>query len=191
MDDKRLRTTAMVDGLLKFLLAGGVITSAIVAPNSLQALDKPLRITLAKFDARERERELKRVLNYMKRKDYIRSADYNNGILITPAGRAKAQKFNISNLAITIPESWDKQWRIVFFDIPEKFRNQRINFSYHLRRLGFKPLQLSTWIFPHPARQEIEALVLHLGIQKFVTYIETSYIDNDASLKTRFKNIIS
>ena len=65
--DNRQRTAALVDGLLKFVLVGGVISATMLAPNALVALDKPLQKILKKLDVRQQERELKRVLHYMKR----------------------------------------------------------------------------------------------------------------------------
>lgn len=186
----KVETSAVIDGLLKLLLLGGTVSATILAPNALVALDKPLQKAFKKFDERERERELKRILNYMKFKGLIDTANYEHGITITKAGRERAKKINLATLTIPQPSTWDKQWRIVFFDIPESKRNERIAFSSKLRRLGFKPLQLSTWIYPFPCRQEIEVVTSYYKIQKYVSYIETSFIDNPKPLIKKFANIL-
>lgn len=187
---KREITAEIVDGLLKFLLAGGAITTSVVAPNALIALDKPLRFALKKFDARSRERELKRILNYMKRKGFINTAGYEHGITITPEGRKRITKVNFEKMTIPRSNKWDKNWRLVFFDIPESKRNERKAFIVKLRKLGFRPLQRSTWIYPFPCRREIEMVTLQYKIEQYVSYIETSFIDNQKVLVKAFSQIL-
>lgn len=188
---RNIRTEAIVDGILKFLLAGGTISVSLIIPNSIIVLNKPLKQAFKQLDKRQQQREIKRVLNYMKSRKLISTADYEHGVTITPEGRKRAKKVNLSTLQIEQPIKWDRHWRIIFFDIPEAKRNARIAFSSRLRQLGFKPLQLSTWIHPFPCRKEIETLTIALGIERYVTYIETSYIDNPAPLKKQFKHLIS
>src|SRR3989344_3150089 len=180
-------TSAIVDGLLKFLLTGGTITAALVLPNALVALDKPLQYALNKLDKRARERELKRVLNYMKRKNLVNSANYEHGIAITKAGQRRAENSDFERLTINKPRRWDENWRIVFFDIPESKRGKRLLFTTKLRQIGFRPLQLSTWIHPFPCRQEIEIIALTYGVQRYISYIETAYIDNQQALIKKFQ----
>jgi CRISPR/Cas system-associated endoribonuclease Cas2 len=183
-------TSVIIDGLLEFLLVGGTIGAAILAPNALIALDKPLQAALSKLDARQRERELKRVLNYMKRKRLIASADYAHGIKITPYGKKRAKQSEFTNLEIPRPKHWDQCWRIVFFDIPESHRGSRITLTRKLRRLGFYQLQRSTWVHPFACRAEIEAVALTYKVQRYLTYIETSYIDNQGLLQKKFAGLL-
>ena|SRR3989338_8906372 len=187
---KNQTTSAIVDGLLKFLLFGGTVSVAIVAPNAIIALDKPLQKALKKFDARSRERELKRALNYMKHKQLISSSDYARGIKITSKGKKRVKEAEFNNLQIPRPNRWDKQWRIVFFDIPETERQKRVALTIKLRSLGFHPLQRSTWIFPFPCRLEIETVADKYKVGRYLTYIETSHIDNEKVLRDLFSNVL-
>lgn len=182
----REQTGALIDGLLKFLLLGGTITGSLILPGLPIALEKPLELALDKFDERERRRELKRTLNYMKRKDLISSANYKHGIKITKAGRRRAVKADFANLKIARPEKWDKKWRLVFFDIPESRRTARNALSLKLNRLGFRKLQKSAWIHPFPCLQAVEIVVDEYKVARYVSYIETYHIDNDKVLRQKF-----
>jgi len=45
-------------------------------------------------------------------------------------------------------EKWDGEWRIVVFDIPEKFKKIRRLLRRNLTVLGFVPWQKSVWVSP-------------------------------------------
>ena len=44
---------------------------------------------------------------------------------------------------------WDHKWRLVVFDIPEKYATLRDKVRTILKRSGFVKLQQSVWVFPH------------------------------------------
>lgn len=50
--------------------------------------------------------------------------------------------------------SWDGQWRLVLFDVPEAERTTRNELRAFLRRRGFGCLQGSVWVSPHPVEEE-------------------------------------
>jgi len=68
-----------------------------------------------------------------------------NRKIIGPNSRFRPRKENIFSL---ITKPWDKKWRLVVFDIPEKNRLARDALRKKLKELGFAPLQRSTWISP-------------------------------------------
>lgn len=186
-------TAAIIDGVSKFLLMGGFLTTALLAPNAVQILDKPSRKLLAKLDHRQQERELRRVVHYMKTAGLIRYTtwDYEHGIKLTDKGKQRLEQRSYDMLHISPPATWDKQWRLVFFDIPEIYKSKRNAFDGKLKLLGFKQLQISIWIHPFPSRAEIEAVCETLGIRSFVTYVEISHIDAESALRRRFKHLLS
>ena len=49
-------------------------------------------------------------------------------------------------LKIDKPKIWDKKWRIVVFDIPEKQRGARDSLRTYLKKLDFYELQKSIFI---------------------------------------------
>src|SRR3989344_2741433 len=63
---------------------------------------------------------------------------------------------------------WDGKWRIVIFDIPEEFHNERNNLRRKMRSLGFYMLQKSVFIFPYPCEEELGDLCSRIGIDEYV-----------------------
>lgn len=192
MSYKKDTTEAVIDGILKFLSIGGVLTAGVLAPNSIAIFGKPLDKLLNKFDKRQRERELRRVLHYMKQRGLVsyKPRDYENGIILTDAGRKRIEKSTYANLSIPAPKKWDKKWRIVFFDIPEAQSSKRKALTQKLRLIGYRQLQLSIWIHPFPSRAEIEAIAERNNIRRYLTYVEVESIDGEASLLKLFDNLL-
>ncbi|MDO8591453.1 MAG: hypothetical protein Q7R60_00810 [bacterium] len=187
--DKRDRTAAIVDGILRLTITSGAIAAGLVIPNLLIGLEKPLDVFWKQLDKRERERELRRVVSYMKTKSYLRG-DYEHGLRLTTKGRKRLAKIEFEDLEIEKPQTWDKKWRLVFFDIPESERASRVHFINKLKRLGFYKLQQSAWIHPFPCREIIEKVSDFYDVDIYISYVEVTYIDNQQKLKNRFKNLL-
>lgn len=189
----RTKTALVVDDLLRFVVAGGAIATILVAPGMAKALDTPLRKYFNKFDKRKQQAELRRVLYYMKSQGLIATTtnDYEHGLLVTKKGKGRLEQASYDNLVIGSPEKWDKRWRIVFFDIPEQCRIGRRQLIHKLKLLGFIQLQRSVWVHPFPCRQEIELVTSTYNVQKYVSYIEASSIDNQIALEKRFKTLLT
>ena len=179
-------TSAVVDGVLKLILTASTVGSVLVAPNALIAFDKPLRRIFDKLDSREREREMRRVIKYMKWQGLI-NGDYDHGLQITKRGRKRLDRVNIETITIDRSVRWDKKWRLVLYDLPKRYKVARTSVPKKLRELGFYQLQRSVWIFPHECRKEIEAISSHYKVYKYVSYIETGNIDNESLLKKKFR----
>lgn len=181
-------TSAIIDNLLNVLIAGGLVATTLAAPNALQALDKPINKYFKRMDKRAREREYRRLILYMKRQGLIKfnAEDYEHGIQLTKSGKERAEKTNLDNLKIITPQKWDKKWRLVLFDIPESHKQARDHLTSKLRQLNFRQLQKSAWVYPFPCRDEIASIVHQYGISRYVSYIETSFIDSEERLKERF-----
>ncbi len=186
-------TQAIMEGVLKFIAAGGFVTTALVVPNALQIFEKPMNEMLKSLDRRAQEREVRRVLHYMKQRGLIRyqTKDYENGIKLTKEGKKRLKRHSFESMVIASPSDWDKKWRLVFFDIPEDLHTKRAALTHKLRILGFQQLQQSIWIHPFPSRPEIEAITEVFDVRRFVTYIEISHIDGDKQLRNRFKRLIA
>lgn len=183
-------TSAMVDAILRALAVGGVLSAIVIAPNMLIALDKPMRLAFEALDKRAQDREMARLLNYMRRNKLI-ADNYENGLEITREGRRRLKKANYDSLKITTPQKWDGQWHIVLFDVPTERNLARRSFTEKMQRLGFKYLQQSVWVHPFPCKAEIEVVCEALDISKYVTYIVTNHIDHEDKLMKRFSNLIN
>ena len=107
-------------------------------------------------------------------------------VVLTEAGQQKILQFNIDQLNIELPKLWDKKWRVVFFDIPERQRKIRDALRHKLRELGFYEWQKSVLIYPFPCEDEINFVVEFFEARPFVRYGELSKITNEAELKLHF-----
>jgi DNA-binding transcriptional regulator PaaX len=187
---KRDTTSAVIDNLLRLIVGGSFLASGLVAPNAIIAFNKPVKKYFVRLDKRAQERQLRRIVSQMKYKGLIKGS-YDHGLQITEAGRKRLEKTEFNKLTVQRPIEWDKKWRIVLFDIPEENKYGRNALSSKLRQIGFLQLQKSVWIHPFPCREVVEKISTYYQIDQFVTYIETSYIDNQEKLMSKFNQILS
>ncbi len=179
-------TSSAIDALLRLVVGGGVIGSALLAPNVLTVLDKPLKKFFASLDKREQERKLKQLTTYMRTQGLVRGS-YEHGFELTKRGKKRAEQIDDNDIQIVTPERWDKTWRLLLFDIPEKHRDARLAFTQRIRRLGFQVLQQSVWIHPFPCEDEVKIICAKYGVETWVSYIETNHINREEDLIQRFK----
>ena len=191
--NKRVETAAAIDGILRFVVGGGTIATILIAPGMAEVLDKPTRAYFSRLDKRSQQRELKRILYYMKQKGLIKptSEDYAHGLVVTKQGKHRIKHSDFENITIPELEKWDQKWRLVFFDIPEEHRAGRRQLINKLKQIGFQQLQQSVWVHPFPSRPEIEQIASEYKVQKYVSYIEATGLDSQNPLKKRFKAILN
>lgn len=179
-----MRRGAMVDGVLHFVAYGTALSMAILAPNIVQALDGPLAKLDTTMDQRRRKREILKTVYYMKSRGYL-AGDYEHGLQLT--GKAKRQLAKRKGaLSVAIPERWDKHWRVIVYDIPEKQQQGRRALTRLLREMGCFQLQKSTWITPFSCRDVIAIAAAEAKVDQYVTYLEATYLDNQQPLLARF-----
>ncbi len=65
-------------------------------------------------------------------------------------------------------KKWDGKWRIVIFDVPEKYRSIRNTFRSQLKMWEFIQLQKSVWIGKKDVNKEIKKFVKQLNINDWV-----------------------
>ena len=118
--------------------------------------------------------------------DFRAEKDGTSIIVLTDRGRKRALRYKIDSLSITIPNRWDKIWRIVVFDIPEKHKKAREALRHKLSELGFIQFQKSAWVFPFRCKDEIDFIVEIFEIRSYVQYLEVVSMTNDAKLKLHF-----
>jgi len=82
---------------------------------------------------------------------------------------------------------WDKRWRVVIFDIPERRRKIRVRLRLFMQQYGFTRLQDSVWVYPYDC-EDLVALAkanFHLGTD--VLYMRVEHIENDKHLREHFE----
>ncbi len=173
-------TTQLIHGLLKAVGAGGLMGIVLVAPNTLQAFD-----SLGVFEATTPRQRRNRLIAELRRQGLILETreDDQLRIQLTVKGIHRLQKMEIDELTITKPKTWDQRWRMVVFDIPKDYKNQRYIFVSQLRRLGFTMVRQSTWYHPYPCFEIIDEIVRYAGLSQFVTVAEIVRLDESSSRK--------
>ncbi len=86
--------------------------------------------------------------------------------------------------------TWDGEWLVVTFDIPEGQRSKRDAFRAHLTDIGFGLLSSSVWISPFDQDAEVEALVEEMDLLGQVTLLRCQHawvpgVDDVAALAGR------
>lgn len=113
--------------------------------------------------------------------------DGTTTLILSENGKKRALKFKIDAMKVKKPAAWDKKWRVVIFDIPEKRKKVRDALRGHLRQLGFYELQKSVFVHPYPCEDEMEFLVEFHGVRPHVRQLTVHTIDNDLHLRQKFK----
>lgn len=181
------QTTLIVNDLLKILAFSGMVGTIIITPGGIILWAKALEF----LNKRERKIKAKNTLSYMKSSElvaYDKLQDGNIRVTITRKGLKRAQRLRFDELQIKKPKKWDKKWRLVMFDIPEKKRYNRSTLSKKLKSMGFFQLQKSAWVHAWPCSFEVELIKSTLGIpDSHIVFAEISSIDHKDKLLKHFK----
>lgn len=185
----RNQTSEIIDNFLKSLVLVGALSITVMAPNAVVALEKPL-MSLLKDN---KNQESKRIGRYLKRVRLVKVSANSDGsftVTLTDKGKTRASKIRFECLSMP-QQPWDKRWRIVMFDIPEKHKSTRDYISFHLKRIGFKQLQRSVFVYPHPVDDFIELVrELFPEAARHIIVLTTSEIDVHNSLVKTFAHIL-
>jgi len=169
------------------LEAVGMLTVAFMAPNAVQLLKG--RKGFGEFP----RRQVRVALRRLEKKGYIRSLGEKNAwkFELTKEGRDQLKKKMIEEIVILKPAKWDGKWRMVVFDIPEKYRQARNALRGKLEHIGFLYLNLSVWVHPFECRNEINAIVEYYGVGKYVRYAIVDSFDGMDVMERKFGKLFA
>ncbi len=179
---KRNRGVNLQRAVLKSVAMAGVVSVAVVAPNALRVLkllgvDKMLnRNTRQGINVSRRRLIENGFLSYPK----------DGFIRLTKKGEQKLYELEKHDYKLPHPKKWDKKWRVLIFDIPEKKRLLRDKVRVTLSSIGFKHLQDSVWVYPHDCEDLITLIKADFKIGKDLLYLIVDSIENDRSLREWF-----
>ena len=176
--------------ILLYLAITGAILIAATSPyfflNIARGIVRNRKYIKKKYDERKAARALERLKK--NRLLILNEKDGKFEVELTEKGKRKVREIQFQNMKIEKPAVWDKKWRVVIFDIPEKYKKRaRDALREKLKELGFYPLQKSVWIIPYPCEKEIQFLCELFDITPFVNIIIAENIYNDVKLKKHFK----
>jgi DNA-binding transcriptional regulator PaaX len=133
---------------------------------------------------------IKRSFSSLIEQGYLYEKYNNRNVLcyeLSKKGKKCLVDLEIENIKIKRRKVWDKKWRIVIFDIPEKYRGVRNLLRKRLVELGFYKIQQSVFVIPYSCRREIKKLSELLQIHECVHFIEALCFDDDSEARKYFE----
>lgn len=169
--------------LLAAVAIPGILLVAAAAPNVFQLIEK---LAPDKYKLKYR---LKGTASRLVAMGQIRFVERNGKkhMEITEKGR---RVFELERQRLVLraktKRRWDRRWRMVVFDIPERYRATRDKLRILLRSFGFVQLQGSVWVFPYDCEEVVMLLKADLGVGRAILYTIVEKIENDTKLKEHF-----
>ena len=160
----------------------GFIAVAAIAPNMFQILGRTSALARLKY-------RNKSVLARLKQKGEIEfeERDGKKFVRLTERGEeALALGKQKLQLAKGKPRKWDRRYRLVMFDVPEKRKKIRERLRFEMQEVGFLHLQDSAWVYPYDCEEFIALLKADLHIGKDVLYAIVEEIENDKWIRKHF-----
>ncbi len=168
------------------LILGGVGLSLAMTPKQYFRVIREVSDEWKKIN----QRALEKAISSLYKSKLIKERENPDGSLtmvLTEKGKKKIITFNIDNMKIKKPKAWDKKWRIVLFDIPEKHKKAREAIRDILKKLGFYKYQESVFIHPYLCNDEIDFVTEYFDIRPYVRIITAESLDNELHLKKIFR----
>lgn len=166
--------------VLKVVFLSVVVSVSVVAPNALKMFD--LFFERGKRKSSDTFR-LRKETQKLIRSGFIKIE--NKKLKLTNKGIFELSKYK--DVLVKKPKKWDKNWRVVIFDIPDKKKKSRDLIRLHLKQIGFLQMQKSVWVYPFPCDEIIKLIKNHFGMSVEVVYMIVRKIENDKQLKNYFK----
>lgn len=178
---KRTRRNIRNAALLTIGTAGFIAVAAI-APALFQVLGRTGALARLKYHS-------KSVLSRLKQKGEIEfeERDGKKYVRLTEKGEEALalgqQKMQLANIK---PRKWDRRYRLVMFDVPEKRKQIRERLRFEMQGVGFLRVQDSAWIYPYDCEEFIALLKADIHIGKDVLYAVIEEIENDIWIRKHF-----
>jgi CRISPR/Cas system-associated endoribonuclease Cas2 len=181
---KRRRVHYVRQTVLGVVGTAGIISVAMIAPNVFQLLPHIMGKQRYKLTF-----QTKTAVGRLIVKGHVRFLTKNGKkyIEITDAGRRALalEEARAAKLAGT-RRRWDKRYRMVIFDIPERRRGTRERLRRTMRECGFLQIQKSVWLSPYDCEELVALIKAELRIGRDALYVIADSIENDEWIKEHF-----
>lgn len=107
-------------------------------------------------------------------------------IVLTENGREVFLRFDYEDMRIKIPKIWDRNFRVIVFDVPENKKSARDSLREKMKELGCIRFNDSVWVYPFPCQTEIDFIANYWGIGRYVHFILAKDITNRDLLEKSF-----
>jgi len=159
--------------ILKGLAIGGLIVASFALPNLPQIFS-----LFGVKTSRERYK-MNRILQNLEKQKLIDIYEKGDDIVmeITEKGKKRILKYKFDEIVIVRPKKWDGYWRMIIFDIPERYKKGRDALTRKFKEMEIYPLQKSVFICPFECKDEIDFVGEFFNIRRFVHYFVVKEID--------------
>lgn len=176
---KKIRFSNLQKIVLKTVVTAGVLSVALVAPNVIGAMAK-----LGIIPRRRQSEYVRSCASKMVEKGLLK---YNGKFYeSTSQGKRLLCQWQFADFRLQKPRRWDKKWRVVIFDIPEKKKSIRERIRHLFKQAGLRCLQDSVWVYPYDCEDILTLLKTDLGVGKNILYLIVDELENDKWLREEF-----
>lgn len=183
--NKRFKTGHLMQKILVLIL-GGLSLTLSRSPSGYTKILSEIPKELEKINKKALYGAIKR-LKTSKLAGGKDNQDGSTTLELTDNGKKKALTYNIENITLPHPTKWDEKWRIVLFDVPEKFKNARDALALTLKKAGFYRIQKSVFVYPFPCQNELDFIIEFWNVRPFARFIIADSIDNELEIMEHFK----
>ncbi len=181
---KRTRLGPIAQKVL-LLLEAGIILALTTRPDSYFRVVKKAAKEWEKINSRSLHEAVKRL--YRSRLiDYKEHHDGAISLTLTENGKHTLLRYHLDTMEIPKPARWDGLWRMILFDIPERFKVGRDALAQKLKDLGFRQLQKSVFVFPYECKNEVDFIIEIFNLRPFVRFAVLKEIDVALDLQQQF-----
>ena len=165
--------------VLETVKLAGVLSVGLVAPNVLKAMNK-----LGLISHKRQDEVVSSLASKLTKKGLLKfNGKYYE---LTDVGERKLRHLELREYKLERPKKWDRKWRVVIFDIPEKKKSAREQIRSIFVSAGFSRLQDSVWVYPYDCEDIIGLLKTDFGVGKNILYMIVDEIENDKYLREEF-----
>lgn len=187
--DVLARKYAPAKVVLKLVGAGAFLAASIAVPNLPLAL-KPF---LRREDPHQSWKRfnipyLRRTLERLEKQRLVEIVDDHGTqvVRITKIGQKKILTQALDTLSPRKPKTWNHQFTLVSFDLPEHLAGKRKQLASYLKAWNFYPLQKSVYLHAYPCREELDLLGEYLAIPQYILVCTVTQINHQQTYKEFF-----
>lgn len=136
-----------------------------------------------------RRMQFDRMRYYLTGRGFVQSTPKDGGafeLALTAKGKRRVLCDAFRDVQLEKPRKWDGYWRVVMFDIPNRYKWAREGFHAKLREMNFYPIQESVFVTPYPCDAELAFLMDVFEIWHYVRTMKVCEVANDKQLRSFF-----
>mgnify|MGYP001563285531 CR=1 FL=1 len=171
--------------ILKYLAIGGAVTLISLASPTLPYYLLKAYFKNKKFQKGKFRQDLKR----LQKRELIDYQELPNGktkIILKKSGKKLVLQYDIDDIEIKKPKTWNGNWWMIIFDIPVKKRVASNALSSKLKDLEFYQLQKSVYIHPFPCENEIEFIASIFDVREHILILNIPHFEGAEKLIKHF-----